>query len=332
MNESDITVISIFHNRREFVRDSVESLLRQTAEGVLIYLVDDGSTDGTDEELRQLHHPRIRLVSQMNMGFTPALRAAVAACETEFIAIHGSGDISHADRLRRQLEALRGDPRAAFATCHIQDDDGKLSHIYRPPQLSKEELHSQLLLRNPIVHGSVMFRREAYLASGGYREFFTFAQDRDLWLRMSQIGSCIVVPEILYVRRRPAGSIALDARKALQQAYFSAFSAQCAERRLRVGEDYLEAFGTAGALLRPRSIQLANRLAAAGLFRCIVQDDPHARELVEAGFREAKSPATVSAQLALSGFGVPRFWRNVLRPLLRTALRIRARYRRAEFR
>ncbi|MGO8747676.1 MAG: hypothetical protein ACLQNE_17025, partial [Thermoguttaceae bacterium] len=73
--------------------------------------------------------------------------------------------------------------------------------VERPtdPEIATHQLLHERM--GPPAHGSVMFRREAYEASGGYRDCFYYAQDSDLWLRMADVGLIAYLPQYLYYWR-----------------------------------------------------------------------------------------------------------------------------------
>lgn len=209
---SRVTVVSVFHNRAELVEVSVRSLLDQTLQDLEILLVDDGSTDDTLERLRSFDDPRVRVITHANMGFTKAIRAAVAEAGGDYVAIHGSGDISRPVRLERQKALLDEMPEVGLVGC---------AHLYKGLKIGPDTLDiigagdilARLRVKNPFAHGEVMFRKSVYDEVGGYDPSFIYGQDSDLWLRMSPSCAFAIIPDILYERYNPYNSIRRDARK-----------------------------------------------------------------------------------------------------------------------
>ena len=68
------------------------------------------------------------------------------------------------------------------------------------------------MIEGPTHHGSVMFRREAYVKAGGYRAAFYYAQDWDLWYRLAALGTFAMVGQCLYRGRVTPGSISSSSR------------------------------------------------------------------------------------------------------------------------
>lgn len=238
----EVSAISVFHNRSAFVARSIESLLDQTHPDYEVIVVDDGSTDDTWAEIDRFDHARLIKVRQANMGFTRSIDRTIRSSRGRFIAVHGAGDVSLPTRLERQA-ALLENAEVALASCFIAAAD----NVYRPAGWDRPApvpLGPAVSRRNPFSHGEVMYRRDIYDAVGGYRPFFRFAQDRDLWLRMGELGGYAVANEVLYRRYYVPGSVRKDIDHAIQQKRFSAYAAECARIRKATGQDPVDA-GTA---------------------------------------------------------------------------------------
>ena len=262
-----VTVISVFHNRAHGVKTTVESLLQQEHADLEIVLVDDGSTDGTLAALRRYEQPRVRVVSHENMGFVGALKRAVAGAGAPYVALMGAGDACHPARLSRQAAVLDREPNVGAVGCGTENMDARTGAVTSRKITQLTEPASRMVLTsNPFHHGEIMFRRTLYDAVGGYREFFVFAQDRDLICRFSQHADFHVLPDVLYTRYPTiAGSVSASPEKLLLQRCLSDFAVYCHAERLEGRPDPLEEYGAAAALMKPPSRRLARELRAMGL-------------------------------------------------------------------
>lgn len=109
------------------------------------------------------------------------------------------------------------------------------------PELDAEQATVQLRNQfNGPYHGSVMFRTESYQSVGGYRVPFRYAQDWDLWLRLSEVGQIQFAPEALYAFRFSSGSISSFRRE--QQRRLVEIARKCSAARAsgRTEEELLQ--------------------------------------------------------------------------------------------
>lgn len=315
-----VTVVTVFYNRAALVDESVSSLQEQTLADCEILLVDDGSSDDTLERLKAFEDDRTRVISGPNQGLVGALNNAIAQANGEYIAIHGSGDVSFPQRLARQAHVLDSRPDVGVVGCRSEI---VTLHGSRPPRIDKQAFDGEgrltILDWNPFHHGEVMFRKELFDRVGGYRPFFTCGQDRDLWCRMSHHCRFLVLDDVLYRKyNKVPGSVAADPRRLLLQRYLSDFAIYCHSERLAGRPDPLDCHGEQAALFRPPSRRLAREMCVLGN-RCAADGDLDAARMFYRRARQENGylPARVLDSLAVSMPGVlmraGEVWRKLTR-------------------
>jgi len=300
-----VSVVSVFHNRARFVRRTVESLLQQDFDDYEVVLVDDGSTDGTEAALRAYEGGRVRVIAHANKGFTQSLRDVLETVDCRYIAIQGSGDSSLPARLRLQAQALDQHRQLAVVGGAIEVIDPDTGRIVRERRDAIGSPATRVMLgANPFAHGETMYRADFYRACGGYRPFFTFAQDRDLFCRLSRRGEFLRIPEKVYTRLSfIPGSVSSQPRKHIQQALFSAFAVHCHAETLAGRPDPLDAYGPVAALAAGRS-PIAARTIRRAIARSLAYGQ-HAHALDYARFLHSYAPGVDSmVLLAASQLGV----------------------------
>jgi len=229
-----VSVVMAVHDEEAEVAASVDSVLAQAGVTLELVIVDDGSGDGTARVLGgYAADPRVRVLQRPRSGLTAALIAGCAAARGELIARQDAGDSSLPGRLARQARALAADPRSVLASCHarVLAPGGEAMHEVRPePGWCRDiETHGgRDEVRTPL-HPTMMFRRAAYEAAGGYRPQFALAQDVDLLLRLAEQGGHAVVAEDLYEVRWRVRS--LSSRSGREQRRLRALAIACARRR-----------------------------------------------------------------------------------------------------
>lgn len=264
---TSVSVISVFHNRAFGVAATVESLIGQDHDDLEIILVDDGSTDGTLNALRRYDDSRLRVEGHENMGFVRALKEAIAGARGEYIALLGAGDACRPDRISRQANALDQHNSVGAVGCWTENVEASTGRVISLKQTTLARPVSRMVLTcNPFHHGEIMYRRSLYEAVGGYREFFTYAQDRDLICRFSQRADFHVIEDVLYTRQaRLPGSVSASPDKLLLQRNLSDFAVHCHAERLANRPDPLDRYGPIAALRRPPSPRLVRELRTTGL-------------------------------------------------------------------
>lgn len=245
-----ILIVSVYYDRENMVDESVPSLVSQLEPDMHLLLVDDGSPDKTYERLKAFEAPNVTVTTHPNMGFVHSIREAIDSMPSTYIAIHGSGDLSLPGRFRKQADYMDQHPQVGVVGCHSRC---MFSSGEAPPYIEGKSFTgdaSRRILSGNLFHqGEVMMRRDCYEKVGGYRTFFKFAQDRDLFCRLSQVTHFHVIEEVLYHRYVAVpGSVSGTASKLIVQRFLSDFACFCHAQRLAGKRDPLEEHGPRAAL------------------------------------------------------------------------------------
>ena len=184
------------HNGIPHIEESVRSLLAQSLAGFELIIGDDGSDDSTAPVLARLaaEDERIRLLRRTaKSGPAGAANWVIAQARAPLVAIAHADDIACPDRLRRQIELFADRPDVVLVGALNTgiDVDG---HIVHPPNLWRLAFPTSFA---PMCHSSIMFRRSAFEAVGGYRKSADCWEDLDLYWRLSRRGRILVIPEVL---------------------------------------------------------------------------------------------------------------------------------------
>jgi glycosyltransferase involved in cell wall biosynthesis len=187
-------------NAERYVGEAIESILNQSNRDFEFLIIDDGSTDGSLEILKRYaaRDSRISLTARPNCGVAATLNELVAQAQGEFIARMDADDIAMPERFREQAEYLLNHPECVMVGCRVWHCDDEGDPIREHPTLHEhEEIDAfHFRMEGPaLVHPSVMMRRDAVLAAGGYRRFYI--EDIDLYLRLAERGRLARVPRFL---------------------------------------------------------------------------------------------------------------------------------------
>lgn len=239
-----VSVLLSSRNGGRFLTEALDSLAAQTYSDLEIVAVDDGSTDGTGEILSDFaqSRPSVRLLRSNGIGLAGALALAAGEARGTYLARQDDDDRSLPDRIGRQVAYLENHHDVAIVGtgATVIDEEGKAVGPY-PIPTSREKIRLTLRRAVPFVHGSVLMRRSAYDAAGGYRAGFRASQDFDLWLRLPSGAGLANLPDPLYEwRLHPAG---VFSRARADQLFYSAVARAFTEERRARGADSVELLG-----------------------------------------------------------------------------------------
>lgn len=173
-----------------------------------LLVVDDGSTDGTQEIIRDQARaePRMRLIEEAPMGVAAAANAGAAAARGDFIARMDADDVSHPERLAAQVAFLTAlehrDVGVVGSLVEFGGDraasEGYALHVdWTNSLVTPGVIALNRFIEAPLVNPSVMFRRELVARHGGFRDG-DFPEDYELWLRWLDAGVRMAkVPRVL---------------------------------------------------------------------------------------------------------------------------------------
>jgi glycosyltransferase involved in cell wall biosynthesis len=219
----DISVVMGVYNGANRLRETMESVLSQEGVPLEFIVVNDGSTDGSDIILSDYarRDNRVRIAHQENQGLTRALIRGCEAAGGKYIARQDAGDISLPNKLRLQKTVLDQHEDCVLVSCwttmigprdeYLFTSKGK-GRASNPTRILSKREKKWAMIDGPTHHGSVMFRRDAYVKAGGYRAAFYYAQDWDLWYRLAALGAFAMVEQGLYQGRITPGSISSSSR------------------------------------------------------------------------------------------------------------------------
>ena len=200
-----VSVVMPVHNALPHLDAAIESILGQTFRNFEFVILDDASTDGSTERLREwaARDPRIRLIEEkQNLGPALSSERVARAASAPIVARMDADDISYPDRLARQLEILKRDPSVGVVggLYDIIDSAGRRIRRAEPWRLFQSGTIP------PFGHGPMMYRQHVFERAGGYRKACEFWEDQDLILRMAAITKIVVLPCSIYQVRQSTTS------------------------------------------------------------------------------------------------------------------------------
>jgi len=243
------------------VQSALEALERCSSPGECVVVLDGGSAEEREQVERRFQDAVVplRVACVPAGGLTRALIQGCDLAQAPFIARLDVGDVMAPDRLVRQLQAFAQQPDLVLATSDVEVcgpcweplwvNRGTEGLAGAPIRVDHGPASEGIAIDIP-HHASVMIRRCAYEAVGGYRRAFYFGQDWDLWYRLASAGTFVHLPEVL--TRVLLFSDGLSSRHWREQRQIARLSLACHIARSQ-GQLEAEILQQAAAI-RPRGV------------------------------------------------------------------------------
>lgn len=207
-----VSIITPTYNHEKFIGQCIESVLAQTYPYWEQIIVDDGSTDKTEEIIAQYRDKRIKYIRQNNVGIwklKETYNNALRCSQGELIAVLEGDDFWPQDKLEKQVYAFeRQGVVLSWGKAAITNSKGRII-TFSPKSLkwfrnrSKEEILRKLLFQNFIPACTAMCRKDALLSIGGFKQpMYAPYVDYPTWLELSLYGEFCPIDEILGYWRR----------------------------------------------------------------------------------------------------------------------------------
>lgn len=194
IGEPQVSVVIPTYNCDRYLAEAIESVLGQTYSHFEVIVIDDGSTDRTPEILQQYadrYADQIRSVRQVNQGVAIARNHGISLAQAKWIAFLDADDYFLPDKLAAQLAFAEANPELGMIHSGWQrvSAGGDRLMVVEPwhqvPQLNLESW----LRWKPVLPSAMLFRRDWLVKAGGFDARFPPAEDMELVLRLSAMGS-----------------------------------------------------------------------------------------------------------------------------------------------
>ncbi|WP_158936927.1 glycosyltransferase family 2 protein [Burkholderia sp. S171] len=199
-----VSIILPAHNAAPYVEEAVRAMLTQTWTDFDLFILDDGSTDGTLEIVERLarEDDRIHVVKNgENLGLIATLNIGLGLATGKYIARMDADDYSPPERLAIQVAFLEQHEEVVALGSNGRFF-GVKTGVLNVPQTAGA-VRTRLIFDNPMIHSAILMRREWLVAHGiQYRKRAPHSEDYDFWVQIVEAGGDIVnLPEqLLYYR------------------------------------------------------------------------------------------------------------------------------------
>ncbi len=204
-----VSIIIPAFNAANFLPETLDSVLNQTLKADEIFLVDDGSTDGTPDIARS-YRAHVQYLHQENQGVAAARNRGLARATGEFVCFLDADDWFYPDNLRLKVHFLARNPEVGLVHGLVDVTDAELESTGEILTGATGEIITDLLRFSPPAipcPSNALMRRDLVEDVGGFDESLGTSADFDLWLKIAQRTIVGRVDEVVIKYRRHEGAM-----------------------------------------------------------------------------------------------------------------------------
>lgn len=191
MTKSKVALVIPVYGEAPFLSYTLESIERIEATSTEIFFSLDRASDVTRQKIEEFKkfNGNVTVLTSPNIGIVAALNLAISGADVDFIARLDADDEIHPERIDKQVQAFNSNSNLILVGSQVEfiNENGESTGRSNYP-IENTNIIKHLEILNCIAHPSVMFKKSVFLDLGGYRPFFTGAEDYDLWLRFARAG------------------------------------------------------------------------------------------------------------------------------------------------
>ena len=206
-----VTIVIPCYNDKDYIQETVNSVLCQNFRDFEIIIVDDGSNLETKAILSNIQHEKITLISQENQGLSAARNTGIKKAKGSYILTIDDDDTFHQSFLEKAVAVLNENERisAVSSYCNIFINENEIVSLHAPIGGSVENF----LFENNCV-SFALFRKDCWERIGGYDENMKNGfEDWDFWISVTKhCGSVYIIPEYLFNYRQKEVSMSKDSK------------------------------------------------------------------------------------------------------------------------
>jgi glycosyltransferase involved in cell wall biosynthesis len=248
-----ISVIIPTYNRAQLIGRAILSVLAQTYKDFELVIVDDGSTDNTEEIVGSFDDTRIKFIRQNeNKGAAAAKNIGIKIAQSEFIAFQDSDDECMPEKLEKQIKVFQKNKHKKLGVVYstFMDIKGDKTSYCRPKTITPKEgiVYKKAfneLLRN-IGGATALIKKECFEKAGLFDERFPRWEDLEFFIRASKYYYFYHIDEALYIRHVTADSMSSNKKNLItaKKLLLEKFSGEYKKRENRkMMADYLYDIG-----------------------------------------------------------------------------------------
>lgn len=197
MNSPLISVVLPVYNAEQYVKDTIKSILIQSYQNFELIIINDGSTDNSEEYIVQFKDTRIKYIkNEKNLKLIQTLNLGLSVAKGKYIARIDADDIALPNRFEKQIDFLENNLEYGIVGSFAETFGSKKEKLTFVQE--DLEIRFALLTHNPFVHSSVMIRNQILIKNKlSFDLNQLHVEDYDLWIKILKYSKGKILPDIL---------------------------------------------------------------------------------------------------------------------------------------
>lgn len=209
-SEPFVSVLMCVYNGGEYLSTAIKSVLDQTYNNYEFIIINDGSTDNSENVILSFDDERIRYIkNEENLRLIASLNKGLSLAKGEYIVRMDADDICMPNRIEKQIEFLELNPDAGLVGSFVETLGNKVDRIISF-KTSPEVIKFKLFLANHVFHPTVVIRTSIIKDNELKYKNYLHAEDYKLWVDISRISNIHILPDVLLKYRVHESNISVN--------------------------------------------------------------------------------------------------------------------------
>ena len=222
-----VSIVMPAYNAAAYIADAIKSVLAQDYENFELIIINDGSTDNTEEIIRCFKDARLNYIRQSNQGAAAAHNVGIIQSKGEYIIRLDCDDMITPDFISRHIKYFEEHPEADLVYCddYLIDEQANPIRIIENPEYSERNILIRDLFRNgfPVIPFRTCIRKKVFDKIGLFDKELLVGEDYDMMRRFIMHGlEARHLKGALYLRRITERSLSRNSSAQKARSHFDA--------------------------------------------------------------------------------------------------------------
>jgi glycosyltransferase involved in cell wall biosynthesis len=235
-----VSILIPVYNAQQFLKETIDSIIKQTYTNLEIILINDGSTDDSEKIILSYADTRIKYYkNETNLKLIKTLNKGLALCTGKYIARIDADDVALGNRIERQVAFMEANENSLASGCFANfiDATNTQNGVWKF-NTNFDKMKLDLLFGSCIIHPTAIFKADVFTKYNiTFDENYLHAEDAKFWYDISLVGALANLPEVLLNYRVHEQQITVTKAKQMYETVTRLLCLQLNEANISVNEE-----------------------------------------------------------------------------------------------